>query len=253
MIFLTALRKELFESVRRERLLIVLSVFLVFGLTSPLLAKYTPEILKLVPQTEAIALVIPEPTLMDSVTQFVKNLNQFGFLLAILLTMGSVSQEKEKGTASMVLVKPLPRGMFLFSKFIAISLVFLVSILLAGLGANYYSNLLFTSSSLTAWLWMSFLLWLIMIVYVALTLLFSTLFRSQPAAAGVSFVAMIIFSLLGSLPNIGKFLPNTLTSWSLSLFTNEKTTQWPALLVSFGIIAASLFIAWLVLRKQELD
>lgn len=253
MIFLTSLRKEFLESLRRERLLIILSVFLVFGLTSPLLAKYTPEILKLLPETEAIASIIPEPTLLDSVNQFVTNINQFGFLLAILLTMGTVSQEKEKGTASMVLVKPLPRAVFLFSKFITLSLAFLVILLITTVGAYYYSNLLFTTSDFSTWLWMAILLWLTITVYIALTLLFSTLFRSQPAAAGVSFGVMILFSLLGSLPTFEKYLPNRLSTWAINLFTDGGVSGWIALLVSLGIIALSLLSAWLIFRKQELE
>ncbi|MDW7754551.1 MAG: ABC transporter permease subunit [Brevefilum sp.] len=253
MIFLTSLRKEFLESLRRERLLIILSVFLVFGLTSPLLAKYTPEILKLLPETEAIASIIPEPTLLDSINQFVKNINQFGFFLAILLTMGTVSREKEKGTASMVLVKPLPRSVFLFSKFIALSLTFLISLLITSVGAFYYSNLLFTTSDFSAWLWMAILLWLIITVYVALTLLFSTLFRSQPAAAGVSFGVMILFLLLGSLPTFEKYLPDRLSTWAINLFTGGGTSEWTALLLSLGIIALSLLSAWLIFRKQELE
>jgi len=253
MIFLTALRKEFLESLRRGWLLIILSVFLFTGLTSPLLAKYTPEILTMLPEMEAISSIIPEPTLLDSANQFVKNISQFGFLLAILMTMGAVSQEKVNGTASMVLVKPLPRGVFLFSKFIALSLVFLISLLIAALGAFYYSNLLFTASDFSTWLWMAILLWLIITVYISLTLLFSTLFRSQPAAAGVSFGVMILFSLLGSLPTFENFLPNGLSTWAINLFTGGETSGWIALLASLGIIVLSLLSAWLIFRKQELE
>ncbi|NOZ73089.1 MAG: hypothetical protein GXP38_14485 [Chloroflexi bacterium] len=48
MSFLTALRKEWLELWRTYRLLVVGVVLLLFGLLSPLLAKYTPEIIKLI-------------------------------------------------------------------------------------------------------------------------------------------------------------------------------------------------------------
>ena len=35
---------------------------------------------------------------MDAVTQYIKNIGQFGVILALLLTMGAVAQEKDKGT-----------------------------------------------------------------------------------------------------------------------------------------------------------
>jgi hypothetical protein len=100
---------------------------------------------------------------------------------------------------------------------------------------------------------MTVLLWLIITVYVALTLMFSTLFRSQPAAGGASFAVMVLFSLFGSLPTFEKYLPNYLSTWALSLFTGEQTNGWPALLVSLGVITLALLAAWLSFRSQELE
>ena len=52
---MTALAKEWLEQRRTHRLLIVCLIFLLFGLMSPLLAKFTPEIIKMVPGGEQIA------------------------------------------------------------------------------------------------------------------------------------------------------------------------------------------------------
>ncbi|MCD6286204.1 MAG: ABC transporter permease, partial [Anaerolineae bacterium] len=94
MIFLVALRKELFEQRRTYRLLVVVVVLLGFGLMSPLAAKLTPELLRLLPNGEEIAKLIPSPTTADAVAQYLKNSSQFGVLLALLMTMGVVVQEK---------------------------------------------------------------------------------------------------------------------------------------------------------------
>src|SRR4030042_3954610 len=107
MSLLVAFRKEWMENLRSYRLLIVVVVLVFFGLTSPLLAKYTPEISTLFPGGEDIALIIPTPTVWDAVGQYVKNMSQFGIILALLLTMGAVAQEKDKGTAALMLVRPL--------------------------------------------------------------------------------------------------------------------------------------------------
>lgn len=252
MILAASLRKELMEQVRTNRLLILAVVLLAFGLMSPLLAKYTPEILRLVPGAEEFAHLIPPPTMLDAVSQYVKNINQFGILLVLLLTMGAVAQEKEKGTAAMMLVKPVTRGMFLLSKFFAISLVFLAGMVLAGLGAYYYTVILFTAPDFGAWMALTAMIWLQFLVYVALTLLFSTLVRSQAAAAGLGFGVVILFSILGGLPGLGKYLPGHLVNWGASLFTPTPAPSWPALWVSLGIILASLTCALLVFERQEL-
>lgn len=74
-------------------------------------------------------------------SQYVKTISQFGVILALLLTMGAVTQEKNRGTAAMMLVKPLPRSTFLLAKFGALALMFALTIAVAG-AACYYLTLL---------------------------------------------------------------------------------------------------------------
>ena len=252
MSFAASLRKELMEQVRTRRLLILAAVLLVFGLMSPLLAKYTPELIKMIPGGEQISLIIPKPTMLDAVAQYVKNVEQFGVLLALLMTMGVVVQEKEKGTAAMMLVKPLSRGGFLLAKFAALCLAFLGSLLLAGLGAYYYTVILFEAPDFGAWMGLTGLMWVQLVIYIAITLLASTLVRSQAAAAGIGFGALILFALLESLPGLGEYLPGQLIQWGVRLFSPDPVSAWPALGISLGLIAACLAAAWAAFSRQEI-
>ena len=84
------LRKELLEQWRTARLPLVATVFLLVGLSSPLLARFTPEILKAV-GGDQFQIVLPTPTAADAFDQLAKNLGQFGALIAVLLAMGSVA------------------------------------------------------------------------------------------------------------------------------------------------------------------
>jgi ABC-2 type transport system permease protein len=251
MLFITSLRKELMELFRTGRAFIILAVVLTFGLTSPMVAKYTPEILSLIPETEILTDLIPEPTLLDAVNQFMKNTYQFGLILAILVTMGSVVREKDTGTASMVLVKPLPRATFIISKFTALAMIFLGCILLSSLGAYYYSVLLFIAPDLGPWLWMTLILWLLILVYVAITLAFSTLFRSQAVAAGLAFGLMLLFSLMSSFPGLARYTPGYLLTWAGHQFTNNPIVGWTSLIISLAIVVTSLLIACISIRYQE--
>jgi ABC-2 type transport system permease protein len=94
--------KELREQWRTRRLLVVAVVFAIFGIGSPLLAKYTPELIAALASKE-VASAIPPPTTADAVDQFLKNLGQTGVLAAILLAMGSVASDKERGIAALLL------------------------------------------------------------------------------------------------------------------------------------------------------
>ena len=249
---IAALRKESLEQIRTYRFLVIAAVLIASGLLSPLLAKLTPELFKLIPGGEQFAGLIPEPTVLDAFTQYIKNINQFALLLAVLVTMGAVAQEKEKGTAAVVLVKPLPRWGFLLAKFLIISFVFATSLALAGLGAYYYTRLLFEPTSIGIWLAVNGLLLVYVLVYVAVTLLFSTFSRSQVMAGGLSLAALVLLGLLGSFPTLGKYLPGKLVSWASTLYLQPDLTAWPALWASLGIILVSLLGAWLAFRRQEL-
>ncbi len=252
--FFIVLQKELTEQWRTKRLLIVGAVLVVFGLASPLLAKLTPDLLKAVPGLPPeMAGLIPTPSMTDAVAQYVKNMSQFGILLALLMTMGSVAQEKERGTAAMMLTHPVSRFTFLLAKFTAIGITFALSLIIAALGCWYYTLLLFDALSWGPFLAMNGLMLIVFLVYIAVTLLCSTLVRTQGAAAGLSFAALVLVGGIGSLPSIGEYFPGRLFGWGQALIlSGEVEAAWPAFWISLGLIAAALFAVWLVFRKQEL-
>ena len=252
-IFWVALRKELIEQWRSYRLVIVGAVLLVFGLASPLLAKYGPEMIRLaLPEGQQILDLIPAPSVADAVSQYLKNMSQFGILLAVLMTMGAVAREKDIGTAAMILVKPMPRGVFLAAKMVASSLTFAIGIFLAGAACYYYTALLFEALSIPAWLALNALLLLFILVYVALTLLCSTLSRSQVVSGALAFGFLVVLSVLGAVPRLGEAMPGSLTTWATGLVLGNPRVAWPALAVSVGLIVLALLAAWLILERQEL-
>lgn len=251
--FLIVLRKELMEQWRTWRFVIVAAVLIVFGLASPLLAKLTPELLKSLPDMPAgLAEMIPPPSLQDAVGQYVKNMNQFGILLALLMSMGSIAQEKERGTAAIVLTHPVSRPVFLLAKFVALAAVFAVSLALAALGCWYYTMFLFEALPWGPFLALNGLMLLAFLVYVAATLLCSTLARSQGAAAGLAFAVLILLGGVGALPRLREYMPGRLFEWGSALTLGLNEPAWPALWVSLGLIAAALGAAVLIFAAQEL-
>jgi len=251
--FWIVLRKELVEQWRTRRAWIVGAVLIGFGLASPLLAKLTPQLLKALPDVPpGLAEMIPEPTLADAVAQYIKNLSQFGILLAWLMSMGAVAQEKERGTAALVLAHPLPRPIFVLTKFAALMILFGANLFLAALGGWYYTLLLFEALPWGTFLALNGLMWLVFLVYIAVTLLCSTLTRSQSAAAGLSFGALLVLLVAGSLPGVGKYLPSRLFDWGEALALGGETTAWSAFWVSLALIVAALGAACLIFERQEL-
>ena len=246
------LRKELLEQWRTMRLPIVAAVFLLVGLASPLLARFTPEILKAV-GGDQFSIVLPTPTAADAWAQLAKNLGQFGALVAVLLAMGSVATEKERGTAALILTKPASRDAFLLAKMVAIATTLGISTAIAGAGAWLYTLILFEPLPVAGFVAAMLLQWLALVAYAAVTFLGSTLTRSALAAAGLGVAAFIVLGILGIIPAIGPYLPTGLgdPARALALGLPGVDALGPAV-ASIVLVAALFAAAALAFRRQEL-
>jgi ABC-2 type transport system permease protein len=248
------LRKELREAIGSNRLLVVGVVFLILGIISPATAKYTPELLKLVGTGQAgVQITIPPPTVVDAITQYLKNVAGTGILVALLLPMGAVAREKERGTAAFVLTKPLTRAAFLTAKLVALLAVLAAGIILAAAAAYFYTALLFTPIALGGFIACTLLILLSLLVYASLTFLGSTLTRSQLAAAGIGIGAWIAISLIGVIPAAAQFTPAGLLDPAGALARGASPPHLvQSLLANISICAIVLALAWLSFRRQEL-
>ena len=248
----TLLRKELLEQWRTLRLPLVAVVFLLIGLGSPLLARFTPELLNAV-AGDQLPIQLPPPTTADSVDQLTKNLNQFGALIAILLAMGSVATEKERGTAALILAKPVGRGAFLVAKLVAIGVTLAAGTAVAVAGAWFYTLVLFEPLPIGGILVAGALDWLLLLSWAAITFVGSTLTRSSLAAAGLGFVALIVIGALSAIPAVAPWLPTGLggPARAFALGTSGPSVVTP-LVGTLGLIATAGVLAWLSFRRQEL-
>ncbi len=252
-LFETAVHKELVQQWRTKRVIVVGAVFLLFGLMSPLLAKFTPQMLTMIEGAEQFADLIPTPTTADSLAQYIKNLTQFGFILAILLGMGAVAGEKERGTTAMILSKPLPRWAFLLSKFTAQALVYLGGFVLSGLAALYYTRIMFEPFQTGPFLLGNGLLLLWLLVFTAVTLLGSTIGSSTGAAAGIGLVGAVVLLLAGSLPRVGALMPSGLVAWASQLgLDGAIQANGGAVVANVVLIVVMLVTAVALFETQEL-
>ena len=253
-LFLTNIRKELLYQWRTRRILILCAVLLAFSIMSPLLTKFTPQMLSAIEGAEMFADLIPEMILSDALAQHIETITQFGFILVILLGMGAVAGEKESGIAAMILSKPIPRWVYLNGKYSAQSIVFALSFFLAVIAGYYYTTVLFGDLDLWAYLGINALLLLWMLVIAAVTLLGSTLGKSTGAAAGFSLGGSIFLLLAGSLPQISALMPSGLLGWAAQLGTPDNATaNWGAVTLSIVIILFCLISALGVFERQELQ
>jgi ABC-2 type transport system permease protein len=248
------LRKELREVLRSNRLLVVGVVFLALGIISPVTAKYTPELLTLLGTSQSgVKITVPPPTVADAIAQYLKNVAGTGILVALLVPMGLVAREKERGTAALVLTKPLSRAAFLAAKLAALLVLLAMGVALAAAATYFYTAILFAPLPLGGFVACTLLVLLSLVVYGLLTFLGSTLTSSQLAAAGIGLAAWVGISLLGIIPRVAQFTPAGLLEPASALARGAPPGHLAASLsANLGICAIVMALAWLSFRRQEL-
>lgn len=248
------LRKELLEQVRTMRLWVVMIVFALFAIMSPLTAKYLPDIVKALAGDQLnLVGMLPTPSTPDAVDQFLKNLTQFGALAAILLAMGSVATEKDRGTAAFILTKPVSRAAFLGAKLVAISANLLAATAVAGALGYYYTAVLFEALPAGGYVGMCLLLWLSLVVYAALTFLGSTLTSSAAAGAGLGVLFLVVTGIVAALPTVGPYMPESLAIPARQVALGLAAPDLAGVAAAnIAMAAVAVALSWLVFRRQEL-
>jgi ABC-2 type transport system permease protein len=243
--------KELREAWATRRLLVVGVVFLLVGLGSPVLAKDLPDLVK--GSAGNVRVIVPTPTTKDAIDQLLKNLGTFGPFAAILLAMGAIAGEKERGTAALALTKPLTRTAFLTAKLTGLLFTLSVGIVLAGLGAYTYTAALFTAPSVGGFVACCALALLAISVYGAFTLLGSTLVRSALPAAGIGLGVLVALGIVSAIPNLARFTPSGLTTPAETLALGRLPPDvGTPLVANLCLIVVALALSWAIFQRQEL-
>jgi len=244
-------RKELAEIFKTAKIYIIPLLFLLFGFASPVLTKLLPDILAGLGELE---IVLPEMSWEDAFDQFFKNLNQIGIIAVILVFMGTVAEEKHRGTAVMILSKPVSRVAFVLAKFGAAALLVLFSLIPAYLACFLYTKVLFGAVSFALSL-QATLLFAVYVLYVlGFTIGASAVMKTQIAAGGVSVGLLIFTSLFPALwQELAVFSPGSLTGYQISLLTGSISLAeaFPAVLSALALTVFFLSTGIFLFKRQE--
>jgi ABC-2 type transport system permease protein len=253
--FRVLLLKELREQLRTGRLVAVAAVFVLFGILGPLTDRYMKELLDAVgSRGGGFSITVPPPSLDGDLGQILKNLSQFGIVCALLLAMGAVAWEKERGTAGMIMTKPASRAAFVAAKLVAISLNLGLAVALGcGLGYVYTVILYPDAFPLGGYVAMVAILWWTMVVFTAITLLGSTVTRSAIAAAGLGLVAFLVLGIIVTVPLIGPWSPLGILNPASDLALGNDAGNFAGpLLFNIALVPALFAVTWFAFRRQEL-
>lgn len=252
---IAVIKKEWMEQLRTGRLLILGILFILIGIMSPALAKLMPWVLEMMADSLAKSGMSVKSITVDALTsweQYFKNL-PMGALAFILIESSIFTREYQSGTMVLSLTKGLERYKIVVAKAILLaglwSICFWMSFLVTyGYNEYFWDNSIAQNLIFSAVCWWLFGLWL-----VALTVLFSTIMRSNTGVlAGVGIVYLLAY-IAEMFPQIEEYTPSGLTGGTLLISGASDTGSYAAaIVVAVVMCAVCIIISIPALNKKQI-
>lgn len=247
--------KEVMELVRTGKLLILIILFILFGIMNPAIAKLTPWLMETMSKSlseTGLTITNVEINALTSWTQFYKNL-PLALVIYLLMFSSTLTAEYQKGTLVNMVTKGLDRWKIILSKFL-VTIIFWSICYWICFGITYAYNAYFWDNSIASHLLFSALcfyltgLWLI-----SLILLMSAFFRSNSAVILTMGGIFLAVYLLGLLPDLTKYLPAQLINSPELLTGTGKIWEYStAMLITIVLAILNIAAAVISFNKQEM-
>lgn len=218
-------------------------VIMIIGVTQPVTSYYMPQIIESagnLPEGTVIEIPIPsgEEVLAGTLGQY----GTLATLLFVLASMSAISIERQNGTLTLVMARPVMPIHYILSKWAAQLVIALASFILSFVLTWYYTNLLFNTvdwSIMLASLGV-YSLWIVLIISV--TIFTGTLFRTSGGIAGVSitFLALLTVST-GLFTRFMEWSPAKLREHATAILMQGELPE-NALLVITATLCLSLLL-----------
>ena len=248
--FAVLIKKDMKELLKSSQLLVFLAVCTFFSILSPLSARYMPEVLAMVGETQNIIISIPEVTYRDALLQYIQNFSQLVVIVIIFLFMGSIAKEKDQGTMAYLLVKPVSRSQILLSKAVTANMLMLIGIIAAMVCTGIYTQILFSEFPAAAFIKGNVYLLLYYITITGITLAASSICK-KPFTSAVAALGVWLFAgAVGSIPVVGQYSFTKLAEQAMLAF-DSFPQQMPSVLGALVISITALALGIIFLERWE--
>ena len=252
---LNFLKKEYLEAVRTGKLLVLILLFVLFGIMNPAIAKLTPWMMEMLSDTMAENGLVVTNIHVDAMTawtQFFKNI-PIALIVLILIFSDIFTKEYKSGTLLLVLTKGLSRYKIVLAK-----TVLLLSFWTFGYGLcfaiTYSYNAYFWDNSIAENLFSSVAVWWLFGIWViCLMILFSSLLQNNTGVIlciGVSVLFAYLFSVI---PKAKVYSPAVLMDTnSLLIGTEGMDAYIKAIVVAAAMCIVCVAVSIPVINKRQL-
>ncbi len=253
--FMAFFKKEWLEQLRSGRLLILLIIFLLFGIMNPAIAKLTPWMMELMSDTLAengMFISEIEVTALTSWTQFYKNI-PMALIVFVLMLCSCMTNEYQRGTLIPVLTKGLSRWKVICTKALMVFLLWTGGYALTYI-VTYSYNSFFWDNGIANHLFTAAIFYYLFGVWViSLVILFSAVTTSNTGVLLGSGGSVLMVYLISMLPKIQKYLPMKLSNGMEILTGTTKPKEFVlSLIITLMLIALNVIFAVSILNKRKI-
>ncbi len=244
--FITCLRREIMASFRGVQGFGLAGMFLVFGISNPLLAQLTPLVMEALSDAYAqMGMEVPRITAnaLTSWGQFFNNISLILIIFHIVLAR-IFTREYGSGTLIIPITKGLSRRALLLSKSAWLLILWTVGYALS-VGITYLITGILWNNGTVLNLWRILPAWYLFGVWtISLLVLFSTVFRNSAMVMLGTGGVVFAFYLLGLLPVAGRYMPTALMDVS-ALASNDGAALVPfqTYLITLGLTALPVAVS----------
>ncbi len=248
-------KKEYLEAARTGKILLVMLLFVLFGIMNPAVAKLTPWLMELFADTMTESGLIVADIRVDAMTswtQFFKNI-PIALIAFVLIFSDTFPKEYSSGTLLLVLTKGLSRYKVVIAK-----AVLLLSLWTAGYGicfsVTYGYSAYFWDNGIANHLFFSAVMWWLFGAWViCLTILFAALLRNHAGVSLCTGGTVLLAYFLSLIPKGKAYSPAALMDAN-SLLTGAEGTQAyeKAIVVAVGLCIVCVAAAIPIINKKQL-
>lgn len=255
--FSAFMKKEWMECRRSSKIYILLGIFVLLGILGPVMALYTPELLKYVAEasgTDMLGDLITEARSLDSWIQFFKNIGQIGLIVMVIMYAGSFSYEYAGGKLTNLVSKGLSRSAVVMAKLIVTSVSFTFYYFLSMLATLIMTEVFWPGSYCGRELMASALLWLYGIMLICVLMLGGAIFKRFIGNLLFTGGFVILLLIPTIITQLDKYNPSSLSSYNVVYIDGVIELDffmWPAIIAGI-ICVASIVAAMIVIKRKKL-
>jgi len=252
--FIALSKKEMNQMTKEYKVIWLPIVYILLGLTQPIMMYFLPAILQSMGGIEGIMI---DPTLTKPEGQEVlastlnSQFDQLGIIILTIATMGIIQGEKANGMMAFILTRPVSISSYLGSKILTHYVLAVLCITIGYAMSFGYTSYLFTSVPITrALIALAFYcIWLLFVItFVAMI---STFFNSSPFIALISIGVLFICRFCAGLhPILDVINPASNSLYATTILMTGDVATWygfnfvvTIILVLFMVVIMHHFIA----------